>query len=98
MDRDGYILEQYKRIDILKMNFESENWFNPNIYTNDGYIPFCSSCKEDYEMFKKSDIYENMEVEIKDPQACLWYQWYITRILNICPSVKIVKNKTKNKN
>jgi len=94
-EKNNYILNQYKQLGILKTDYKNNDWFNPNIYPDEGNISFCTSCKEDYENFKKTDIYDNMEVIIKDGKACLWYEWYVMKIKNTCPSAKIVKNKLK---
>ena len=35
-----------------KLNIFSEHdWFNPNIYTDEGYISVCKVCEEDFMKF-----------------------------------------------
>lgn len=36
-----------------------------------------------------------MEVIVKHGPACLWYEWFATRIKNICPRAKIVRKKSQ---
>lgn len=87
-----YIIKQYEKLQILKKDFE-ENDFNPNIYPDEGYIPFCKECDNDFLNFKTTNIMEDMKVEIKHPKSCLWYDFYVQKIKNICPSAKIIRNK-----
>ena len=84
----NYINERYKDLGILKSDF-GYDWFNPSIYPDEGYIPFCSICDNDFSNFKTS----NMKVEMKHPNSCLWYIFYIEKIKNICPSAIIIRNK-----
>lgn len=71
--------------------------FNPYINPNYSFIPICSQCSLDFENFKNTCIQDDMEVEMKHSRSCLWADYFINKIRNICVSAKIVK-KIKRKN
>ena len=67
----------------------SDEEFNPYIYPNTGYIPYCKQCLTNFEAFKSID----KEVEMEHSPACLWYDYYIGKIRQINPKAKIVRTK-----
>jgi hypothetical protein len=74
-------------------------WFNPNIFPEEGYIPLCSECKTDFELFKKMKVANGMQVEWNHLISCLWYDYFISKVKQICKTAKIVsKKKVKRKN
>ena len=96
----NYITNKYIEYEILNRNRTRNNedsCLDANIYPDTGYIPICSQCSLDFENFKASVIRENMEVEMKHTKACLWGEYFIKKIRNICKSAKIVR-KIKKKN
>ena len=85
---------------ISKYNHDApyDEWFNPYINPTDSFIPLCSQCSLDFENFKSSNIQkEDMEVEMKHSRSCLWADYFINKIRNVCANAKIVK-KIKRKN
>jgi hypothetical protein len=88
-----YINEKYKEICIEKNSFSVNDWFNPNIYTDEGYIPVCKVCEEDFMNFKKIPITENMKCEMKHPNSCLWHEWFSNKIKNISRTVKFIRKR-----
>ena len=91
--KKDYILKKYKELNISFTN-ENINDFNPNIYPqNDDTIQVCSECKLDYDTFKQSKIYEDMNVIVKHSDGCLWNEYFIDKIKIICPTSKIIRNK-----
>jgi hypothetical protein len=92
----NYIINKYEEWNISAN--DKDIWFNPTVDPNNGYIPICSQCGLDYDNFKSSPILEDMQVEMKHPNSCLWYDWFLKKIRLSCPSAKIVvKKKTVNK-
>lgn len=68
-----YIKNKYIELGLMA---EDENksdigWFNPNIFPGEGYIPLCSECKTDFEIFKKMKVSNEMEVEWNHLTSCL---------------------------
>ena len=98
----NYITNKYVEYEILnrdKTRNSEYDCIDANIYPDTGYIPVCSQCSLDFENFKTGAIVENMEVEMKHPKSCLWYDWFVKKIKMSCPGSKIVrkkKNRTKN--
>jgi len=93
----NYITNKYIEYEILnrdKTHNNEDSCLDANIYPDTGYIPICSQCSLDFENFKSSVITENMEVEIKHPSSCLWYDWFAKKIKMSCPDSKIVRKKT----
>ena len=97
--RKNYLIEKYIELNLLDKNLNKINncWFNPSIYPTEGYIPICAQCQLDFDNFKIQTLLEDMEVEMKHPNSCLWNDYFIRKIKTICPSVKIVRKKEKNK-
>jgi hypothetical protein len=91
--------DEQKKYLIAKYNEHApyDEWFNPYIDPNDSFIPLCSQCSLDFENFKTSCIQEDMQVEMKHSRSCLWADYFINKIRNVCISAKIVK-KIKRKN
>lgn len=92
LEQKNYLINAY-----LEDEIDSDEWFNPYIDPRNSYIPICSQCNIDFENFKKSNIQDDMEVEMKHTKACLWGDYFIKKIRNICKSAKIVR-KIKKKN
>lgn len=91
--KKDYILKKYNELNI-SFTDENINYFNPNIYPqNDDTIQVCSECKLDYDTFKQSKIYEDMNVIVKHSDGCLWNEYFIDKIKIICPTAKIIRNK-----
>jgi hypothetical protein len=65
--------------------------FNPYINPRNSYIPICGQCNTDFESFKKSNIQDGMEVEMKHTKSCLWAEYFINKIRYVCKSAKIVR-------
>jgi hypothetical protein len=91
LDQKNYLLQKYIEEGLLNL----DSWFDPFIYPNEDYIPICTQCNLDFENFKTSNIQGNMEVELKHPKACLWCDYFIKKIKNICPTAKIVRKKKR---
>jgi len=89
LEQINYIKNKYEELEIN----DDEFWFKPNIDPEKGYIPVCKQCISDYEKFKLMNIRDSMEVEIKHPSSCLWYDWFSKKIKLVCPSAKIVKKR-----
>ena len=92
-----YIEQKYIELELLdrKLNKIYDNWFDPNIYPDEGFIPICKQCNSDFEEFKKSTIMDSMEVEMKHPNSCLWNEFFIKKIKTFCPYAKIVRKKNR---
>ena len=95
LEQNNYINKKYIEDELLDTKLNKNNeWFDPYIYPNEGYIPVCHQCKNDYDNFKSMAIQDNMKVEMKHPKACLWNEYFIKKIRNVCPYAKISrKNK-----
>jgi len=48
--------------------------WNPYIYPDNGYIPPCSVCKNNYDEYVK--LFPNYTKEISWPVGCLWSEYY----------------------
>jgi len=90
LEQINYIKNIYNEWNVIN----DDIWFNPNIDTDKGYIPICSQCSSDYEKFKTMNVFNNIQVEMKHPSSCLWYDWFIKKIKMVCPTIKIVKKIT----
>lgn len=97
LEQKNYLLKKYVEEELLDINFRKINneWFDPFIYPNESYIPICTQCNLDFENFKSSNIQLNMEVEMKHPKSCLWNDYFIKKIKNICSTAKIVRKKKR---
>lgn len=89
LEQVNYIKNKYEEWGINDV----DEWFNPNIDPERGYIPLCQQCSSDYEKFKSSNIYNNMEVEMKHPSSCLWYDWFVKKIRLVYPKATIIKKR-----
>ncbi len=73
-------------------------YFDFNIYPDDGYIPMCSVCKEMYDNFigELSNNVITTSIEAKHIGCnCLWYDYFRNKISSINNNVKFAKNKEK---
>lgn len=87
-----YINGQYQQLGICRDDFESMDWFNPNIYPDCMVIPKCAQCQSDFELFKsRTDKEDKMKIKWKHPTACLWFDYYLERIRQIVKNPKFVK-------
>jgi hypothetical protein len=85
-----YLEKKYIELGIT----DNENInFNPNIIPGKGYIPLCSVCKSDFELFKKNKISHDMEIECNHLSSCLWYDYFISKVKQTCKTAKIVRKK-----
>ena len=93
----GMVQEWIKIDDLVDLTSKltlkpSKIIFNPYINPNYSFIPICSQCSLDFENFKKNNnIEDNMEVEMKHSKSCLWADYFIIKIRNICNKVQIVR-------
>jgi hypothetical protein len=92
-----YIKKKYIELGLMDENEKKSDvgWFNPNIFPEEGYIPLCSECKTDFEMFKKMKITNEMEVEWNHLVSCLWYDYFISKVKQICKTAQIVRKNNK---
>ena len=99
LEQKKYLDEKYIDLEILDKDLKKiyDNWFDPNIYSDNGFIPICKQCNSDFDEFKKSKIMELTEVEMKHPNSCLWNDFFIKKIKTICPYAKIVRKKNRKK-
>lgn len=91
-----YAEKQYLISKCLDTEILLENtWFNPYIDPENGYIPKCSVCSEDFDGFKRDikDILtlpdEQHIVKWKHTSACLWFDYFSDKASSICPTIKI---------
>ena len=84
-----YISEQYKKLGICLDDFETADWFNPNIY--DREVPRCTSCNMDFANFKSGHIEDDMEVEWSHPTSCLWFDYFSDKVKQSCKRPKFVR-------
>ena len=96
-EQKKYLERKYIELELLDKNLNKkvDYWFDPNIYTDNGFIPICKQCNSDFEDFKKSTIMELTEVEMKHSNSCIWNDFYLNKIKNICPNAKIVRKKNR---
>ena len=47
------------------------------------------------ENFKSSNIQEDMQIEMKHSRSCLWADYFINKIRNVCSTAKIVRKIKK---
>lgn len=95
-EKKNYLIEKYIELELLDkdLNKLDDSWLNSrNIYPTEDYIPVCTQCQTDFDNFKKQIIMEQMEVEMKHPNSCLWNDYFVKKIKTICPYVKIVRKK-----
>jgi hypothetical protein len=105
LEQIKHVKNKYKEMDIIfendlenmmaDLSIDDEIWFNPNIDPEKVYIPLCTQCSNDYIKFKSNHIYDDMKIEFKHPNSCLWYDWFVKKIKQTCPSIKIVKKLNK---
>jgi hypothetical protein len=92
-DQKQYLIRKYEEDDC-----KNNEIFNPNINPNLNYIPICSQCSSDFDNFRNDVNLQNsddIEVEMKHPRECLWNEYFLYKIKNICPSAKIVRKKKR---
>lgn len=96
-EQKKYLERKYIELELLDKNLNKkvDYWFDPNIYPDNGFIPICKQCNSDFEDFKKSTIMEVTEVEMKHSNSCIWNDFYLNKIKNICTNAKIVRKKNR---
>lgn len=67
--------------------------FDPYINPDEGYIPYCQNCLDDFDVFKNKP---GPECEMDHNRACLWFDYFERKINRLFPGVIIVLKKTKN--
>ena len=97
LEQKKYLDEKYIDLELFDKDLNKiyDNWFDPNIYPDNGFIPICKQCNSDFEEFKKSTIMDLTEVEMKHPKSCLWNEFFIKKIKLIYPYAKIVRKKNR---
>lgn len=66
---------------------EFDPWINPD----EGYIPYCRSCLAAFEAYK---IVCSETCELEHTSACMWNEYFITKIRKLNPSVRIALKRT----
>ena len=98
-DQKQYLIKKYIELKLLDKDLVriDDYWFNPSIYPTDtsSGIPVCAICQQDFDNFKESIHNYDMEVEMKHPKSCLWFDYFLNKIKNILPSVKIIRKKKR---
>ena len=97
----NYLRAKYQRYRQTPQQKELLEVFDPEINPDEGYIPYCAACEEDFADYKK-----NMgdECLMDHTSACLWFDYFTDKIRKLNPKVKIrtdyenVKKKTKDTN
>ena len=88
-----YLLKKYKE-DNLNSDGDYNPWINPEY----NYIPKCQCCEEGFINFKKDlELILSLpgykqKIDWQHPKSCLWYDYYIIKIKDLCPNIKIVRN------
>ena len=88
-----YLTKQYKKLNLLDTSGNKaiqENQFDPFIYPDDGYIPYCTNCQADYEKFRANLSKQPKVAEMEHTDNCLWYSYFATKIYSIQPNIRIV--------
>jgi hypothetical protein len=68
--------------------------FDPWIYPDDGHIPFCAKCQQEFEELKAKKVEKNT-VEMTHNQSCLWQPYFVERFRRICPGVSVVEKRNQ---
>jgi hypothetical protein len=68
--------------------------FDPWVYPDDGHIPFCAKCQQEFEELKAKKVEKNT-VEMTHNQSCLWQPYFVERFRRICPGVKVVEKRNQ---
>ena len=88
-----YLVKQYIKQNLLDKagnRVIPENQFNPFVYPDDGYIPYCKTCQSDYEKFKSNTSKQVTTAEMEHNDNCLWYSYFANKIYAAYPSIRIV--------
>ena len=90
--------QSYEVLEYLRMKYtmhrpqKSLDDWDPWINPDEGYIPFCSSCKEVYDVYRRTQIYP-AECEIDHLPSCIWHDYFVSKIKKVNPNVVIVYKK-----
>jgi len=88
-----YLLKKYNE----DFSDSFQTWINPK----SNYIPKCSICEENFINFKKElesilSLPEYKQIiEWSHPKGCLWYDYFINKVKELCPNVKITRCRNK---
>jgi hypothetical protein len=65
--------------------------FDPYNYPADGHIAYCSQCQNDFDAFRKTNMSKAAKpiAEFEHSPACLWYEFFIRKVKQMCPNVQI---------
>ena len=86
-----YLYEKYIQFGLMdeKGNHVGTNPnFDPWIYPDTGYIPFCSKCQGDYKKYNDM-ILKPDTVKFNHKHQCLWHDYFINKVKTINPKIKI---------
>lgn len=97
----NYLINKYKELHLLDNDgniIKNELDFDYNIYPDDGYIPTCSVCLNEYNMWFDSMTTgpsKNNCIDMKHMSCgCLWLQFYKNKMISINPNIKFEKKKS----
>ena len=76
----NYLRKKYRQGDTSS---DWDPWINPD----EGYIPYCASCLACFDGYK---IKCEDTCDIEHTSACLWYDYFVSKIKKLNPSVRLV--------
>ena len=91
-EQTNYLIQKYKE---THLDGDKNEAFDFNIYPEKNNICICKQCESDFDDFKK-DFNKNSDktlVTMKHPQSCLWFDYFLKKIRNICPNAIITRKK-----
>lgn len=71
-----------------------EGW-DPYIYPDEGYIPYCTVCQADYDKFKSIQTKDTTKAEMEHNRCCIWYMYFSEKIHIVNPDIRIVPTYEK---
>ena len=88
-----YLRMKYKLYSPRKPQIDERDDWDPWVNPDEGYIPFCSSCEQVYDVYKRAQIYA-AECEMDHLPSCLWHDYFVGKIKKVNSKVVIVYKKS----
>ena len=68
--------------------------FDPWNYPDDGHIPFCATCQQEFVDLKGKKPEKN-SIEMTHNSACLWQPYFVEKFRRVFPGVLIIEKRNQ---
>lgn len=68
--------------------------FDPWNYPDDGHIPFCATCQQEFVDLKGKKPEKNT-IEMTHNSACIWQPYFVEKFRRVFPGILIVEKRNQ---